>query len=488
MSKKLKRVLCGLTAFLLAASSVACGEEVREDQDTTVDDTSVSVDDGSDELKPDLPDVNYGGREFRVGYHIQDNTESLLFKDTDSGEIVDSAIYNRNIALEEKYGIELKFINSGYPAGEFAEKLYTSIAADDDAYDICIGNGNYFVKYLATLPYVDYHDVPYLEFDKPWWNSGSVDELTICGKMYLYSPMITQQSVSNLHVLVTNMDLMEDNNIEMPYQLVKDGKWTIDELFNMVKDIYVDVNGNTTKDAGDIFGYTCYAQRESWGCAFDVKVFEEVDDELKITLDTDKMSSIIDKIYSFYFDQSGTYVTTDYTIGGVVQTDYHRNLFAAGNVMISEMEIKYIGDELRYSTINYGVLPMPKWDEEQEAYASSGGGQTVVIPKTNPDLEFTGIILDAMCYETYERIIPAYYQFALKEKILQNEDDKAMVDIITDSARSWAPYMYGSYTGLGGIVDTLMVKKTKDFSSWYASMKKSAELSIKGLQEILADE
>lgn len=93
-----------------------------------------------------------------------------------------------------------------------------------------------------------------------------------------------------------------------------------------------------------------------------------------------------------------------------------------------------------------------------------------------------------MCYETYERIIPAYYQFALKEKILQNEDDKAMVDIITDSARSWAPYMYGSYTGLGGIVDTLMLKKTKDFSSWYASMKKSAELSIKGLQEILADE
>lgn len=274
----------------------------------------------------------------------------------------------------------------------------------------------------------------------------------------------------------------------MPYELVKSGKWTFDELFNMVKDVYVDVNGNTAKDEGDVFGYTCYAQRESWGCAFDLDVFGEVDGNLKITLNADKAADIISKMYSFYFEQNGVYVTTDYEINGVIQVPYHRNLFKAGNVMVTEMEIKYIGDELRYSDIDYGILPMPKWDEAQDNYYSSGSGQTVVIPKTNPDLEFTGIILDAMCYETYTRIVPAYYEFALKEKFLQNEEDKAMIDIITDTATSWPAYLYGSYTGLGGIVDTLMQSKNKDFASWYASLKPVADKSITVLQSILESE
>lgn len=195
MSSNLKRVVSGLILLLCILNAAACSNEAGSGDETSGNADNVTTSqssEDSEELKPDLPDVNYNGREFRLGYHTQDNTESLLFKETDTGEIVDTAIYNRNLALEEKYGIKMKFINSGFSAGEFAEKLNAAILGGDDSYDVCIGNGNYFVKYLASLPYVDYNDVPYLEFDKPWWNKANTESLTLCGKMYLYSPMVTQ--------------------------------------------------------------------------------------------------------------------------------------------------------------------------------------------------------------------------------------------------------------------------------------------------------
>lgn len=490
MTKKFRRTISGLTALLCLFGTVACSSGGKDpDSETSTGGESVTDSTAveSEELKPDLPEKNFGGREFRVGYHTQDNTASLLFTETDTGDVVESALYKRNSALEETYGINLNFVNSGLSAGDFSQHVNTSVLANEDLYDICIGNGIYFVKYLAASPYVDYNDIPYIELEKPWWNSEAFADMTVCGKTYLYSPMITHQSVSNTQVLVTNLGIMESNNIEMPYETVKSGKWTLDKFMNMVKDVYVDVNGNTVKDDEDTFGFTCYAQREPWGCSLGIDIIGEKDGELEIIVDTKRTADIIDKMYSLYFEQPGTYVTSDYEIKGKVQGDYHRGLFANGRVMMSDMEIKFIGTELRYSDVDYGILPTPKYDENQEHYYSSGGGQIVVIPKTNPDLEFTGVILDAMCYETYKRVIPAYYELALKEKFLRNEDDKAMIDLISDSTIVWAPYVYRDYTGLGGIVDTLMQNKVKDFASWYASMKPGADKMIKVLQEMMTN-
>ena len=50
----------------------------------------------------------------------------------------------------------------------------------------------------------------------------------------------------------------------------------------------------------------------------------------------------------------------------------------------------------------YGILPPPKWDEEQEKYYSHVQDKFTAwgIPVTATDLDFIGFVTDALCKET----------------------------------------------------------------------------------------
>ena len=52
------------------------------------------------------------------------------------------------------------------------------------------------------------------------------------------------------------------------------------------------------------------------------------------------------------------------------------------------------------------------------------------VPKTNSDLERTGIILEALARESSDTVIPAYYDVTLKNKLLRDDDSVKMLDII----------------------------------------------------------
>ena len=55
-----------------------------------------------------------------------------------------------------------------------------------------------------------------------------------------------------------NTDLAKANNIEVPYDKVREGKWTLDEWINMTKDFYKDVNGDGMPDDNEIGNETYY--------------------------------------------------------------------------------------------------------------------------------------------------------------------------------------------------------------------------------------
>jgi hypothetical protein len=83
---------------------------------------------------------------------------------------------------------------------------------------------------------------------------------------------------------------------------------------------------------------------------------------------------------------------------------------------------------------DFGILPMPKLDEAQEKYCSYMCGSTcITIPKTNPDQDRTGLILEALSAESRRLVIPAYYDVALSAKYLRDEGSYHMLDIILDN-------------------------------------------------------
>jgi len=84
----------------------------------------------------------------------------------------------------------------------------------------------------------------------------------------------------------------------------------------------------------------------------------------------------------------------------------------------------------------YGMLPFPKYDEAQERYLTvpeydfSVYGVPVTLPME--DYEFVGIVMEAMCAESWKTVTPAYYDEALKGRYSADPTTAEMIDLIMD--------------------------------------------------------
>ena len=98
------RKLALILAALLTLS--ACGQTPQSDRTTTKESTTEPAETGI----PDLPDKNSGGFELHVGKPIQDK---ILWSNVsfavgeENGEVLNDALYARNVKTAEKYGFRL---------------------------------------------------------------------------------------------------------------------------------------------------------------------------------------------------------------------------------------------------------------------------------------------------------------------------------------------------------------------------------------------
>ena len=89
---------------------------------------------------------------------------------------------------------------------------------------------------------------------------------------------------------------------------------------------------------------------------------------------------------------------------------------------------------MRATTFNYGVLPTPKFDSDQERYVSAVNPYrfyAMAIPKVNNmDIDKVTFVLDAIAYLNKESVTPIYYEVTLKEKRFRDDDAPKMLDTI----------------------------------------------------------
>ena len=123
---------------------------------------------------------------------------------------------------------------------------------------------------------------------------------------------------------------------------------------------------------------------------------------------------------------------------------------------------------LRDVEFDYGIIPYPKWDTQQEAYYTSvdGGHEGLAAVRSISDPEFVGTIIEALCAESWKKTVPAYYDVALKYKGARDYESIAMIDMIMDSRIFDFGYVYG---GWGPVfwIQSLLTAKNKDIASYY---------------------
>ncbi len=336
--------------------------------------------------------------------------------------------------------------------------------------------------------FVDVASMKYQDLTKPWYSQKTIDNNLINGKMYYVSDIIGLEAVSYAEVMFINRNLFNDFKLELPYNDVFAGTWTIDKLMTITKSAYNDVNGNTTRDGGDQYGYVSIANNNAWLTSLGVDMVEiSSDGTLKDIANSEKMVTVIEKVYNLFYNSDGTFLTkgTD-AESGLSGMGWMDDMFASGKAMIVNTQLNRATGKFRKSSVEYGIIPYPKLDENQEKYVTTAySGNFIAVPKTVENLENTSIILEALLAESYKTVIPTYMETALKDKYTNDEESRKALDIIFESLTVPFGTIYMEWTGYGSTLSALMNvdNPSSDFSSYYAQRKSAVEAQIKKVQE-----
>ena len=85
---------------------------------------------------------------------------------------------------------------------------------------------------------------------------------------------------------------------------------------------------------------------------------------------------------------------------------------------------------------DYGILPMPKYDEAQDAYHSliwQHYDSIIGIPKSCGDATMVSAITEAISAESFYTVYPMFYETLLLNHAARDMESKEMLQIIFDS-------------------------------------------------------
>ncbi len=422
-----------------------------------------------------LPEADYEGYGFTI-YTVSSGMKEYD-PETEVGEVVNDSVYRRNRTVEERFNVTVTAVDSG--AANLIENtnaVQKIVTAGDDAFDIAQLHSLFGANLSLEGLLVNLYDVEYLNFAQPWWFPQSVDELTFMGRMYLACNSLSSTSLSIMSVSFVNMSLMEDYSLGDIYAVVTDGKWTLDVMSGMTKAVYSDLNGNGQKDVGDRFGLVTQTQREDLWTAFDVPILQKGEDSLTIVALNDKLVDVVERVYDLFYEGNSTLCTD--------LTDFPKNvaeIFSAGNSLFLQ-EYLFLAAEnyFRETDFDYGIVPLPKYDEAQPDYRSFAEGAYAAVPVTNANPERTGLLLEALTAEGYKQIYPAYFEVALKDKYLRDEQSTEMLDLVSDTMTVSFSFVYDNWQGFGHLFGKLftVTSGTTDVASYYEKNLKTAQKRV----------
>ena len=443
MKNNLKILALALIAFMIPALLSACGGDDgnakdQDDKNPAQNETKNeenSADTAQERLLPDLPDMDYEGYDFTFFAHkidypgdwIGDGDPRELVAEEEISEPINDAVYKRNRIIEDKYNINIKMITNSDDSGT----LKKAVGAGDSIYDAAVIFNNQVPSVVTANLLVNINELGYIDISKPWWDPA-VNSMSIDNKNYLLAGDLLILDNEATNALLFNKDLMANLGIELPYNLVKSGKWTMDVMNDIIKDTAADLNGDgVMKDEDDRWGFCVY--NDTFHALFvsggGLLAAKDENDMPYMDFTSQKNLAILDKAMNLMYNPE--YVTN---ISGSSH-EIKLSMFEEDRLLFLWMRMRDV-EFFRGMESNFGIIPMPKFDENQENYYSVVNPYTGVllgVPKCAEDLERVSIILEALSAESRYALRPAYYDVVLQRKYARDDESQDMLDIIFNS-------------------------------------------------------
>jgi len=431
--------------------------------------------------------VDYAGHEFRIMDRSEEqdpNWETVdVWAEAENGDTINDAVYQRNRLLEENLNIKITENKVKNPYTD----ARTSIMAGGDDFDIFTDG----LSYLATMAVegylVDLNTLDSLKLNEVWWDQDLNRDLSIANKLFFCTGDISIMDNYGTWCVMFNKTIAQDYDLVDLYTLVREGKWTLDVMYDMAKTVTKDIDGNGTLEDTDQWGFLTESYNEYglWAAGGQAITGKDADDLPILTAYSDKSVEVIQLVTDFTQDKSATLLADNVKTGngGCAFTNEH---FGGGNALFIYGGMWLITKYRAYD-VEFGIVPAPKFDEAQERYYNTysyANCTAYSVPTTATDLDRTGTIMETMAEVSKYTLTPAYYDIALKGKYVRDEESAEMLDIIL-AQRAYDLGMIFNWGSMFSTITGLSTSSNADFASAYAKREKATVSAIEKFVESL---
>ena len=441
------------------------GDETTAPAETTADPSYIA----------DIPaDLDFGGKTINILATAQAFSKDEFDAQSMNGSVVNDAVYERNLAVEDALGVRLNVIladpSSVYKAGD---AVRNAVATGDKAYDLATMPGYTHTSYVLEGDFYDLMSVENLDLDKLYWTQGFNQIMCNGTRQYVASGAYSISMYRNMYITLYNKPVFQANGLEDLYDLVKADKWTFTKQTEMVANLYNDLNGNSERDASDFYGFVTGANTsvDPYWVGFNMPILSLTDGVYAIDYDTEKLIDIVTNVQNMLFRNEGVYcVGKSGTEDGSDKTVIISQ-FAAGNAAMCTTMIFQIENYLTPNNFEpeYGIAPIPKYDDNQEDYYTHVQDQLtvmgIVATVSQDDLPMMGAVMETIAEQSYKHVFPAYYENALSYKYLQNPQSVEMLDLIYHSIKVEGTFIYSSKFAMLGQLRTIVSNDNNRISS-----------------------
>ena len=321
-----------------------------------------------------------------------------------------------------------------------------------------------------------------------WWDQSVIEQLTYKDQLYFCIGDISPVTNVRVYSLVFNKDLCRELGIDMPYQYVLDGTWTMDVFNRYITDVNRDMNGDGVMDYDDRWGY--FSQDgNSFMMYFagggKVVSFDDSGDMI-LTMNEARNVDLAIRALEISIDETKTLMADQYVKDNGNLWSAASSWFASGGALMRSSVFEPVPRDYRSMETDFGVLPYPKMDESQDTYYTPAEetSRMFVVPRT-ADPGFVGMILEVMAAESVSTVSPAFYDVCLEGKSVRDEESAEILDIIFANK----VFDYGLVADVAGfktLLRNLETKESTDVVSAFATATKKAETAIKKIADNLA--
>ncbi|MDD4773612.1 MAG: hypothetical protein PHZ09_08400, partial [Eubacteriales bacterium] len=437
---RLKRLAALLIPFVMlfcAACSAAAGiADVAESTVTTAAET---------EKGPDIPEIDFEGGDFTFLILTMSDAaypEIYVWREEYDGEVVNDAIIDRNRTVEDRFNTVIKVIESAAPSSD-AKK---SIAAGDASFHAIYDQRTNLRTLAAEGFLLDLNTLRYTDYTADYWDRNAAGQYRIAGKLYFMPSDISMLNLNGAMFLYFNKKLIDDYNLEDPYELFDTNRWTLDNFVVLVGSVSTDLDGDGKITPADRWGMMTFKDPSNGnGIHFYIGSRGALtrtndDGSLSPAIGGERTVELLGKLGGFLNDPE---YCLDYDIvnascagleGHPHVYAWSRSLFTADHYLFFQGGF-YGALEFSDMKSDYGVMPNPKFDESQENYWHKVDvyNTLLAVPSTNGDTDKTGVLLEYMAYVSHDTLLPAFYDTTLMRKKVRDEKSIEIADTVKGS-------------------------------------------------------